>query len=100
MQQDAPDDYVIATGETHSVRDWCVSAFGHAGLDWERHVRIDERYRRPTEIDVLCGDASKAQRMLGWAPQVRFAALAALMVDADTRAVDAGAADPPARVRE
>jgi GDPmannose 4,6-dehydratase len=85
LQQPNPDDYVIATGETHSVRELCEVAFGLVGLDWEKHVRIDERYFRPTEVDVLCGDASKAERVLGWRPQVHFAELMRIMLEADLR---------------
>ena len=69
LQQPEPDDYVVATGEMHTVRELCEVAFGLVGLDWERHVRIDERYFRPTEVDELCGDASKAERVLGWRAQ-------------------------------
>jgi len=88
LQQDAPDDYVIATGETHQVREFVEVAFGLVGLDWESHVRIDERYFRPTEVDELCGDASKAARVLGWRPTTTFAGLVRLMLAADLR--DAG----------
>ncbi len=88
LQQDTPDDYVIATGETHQVREFVEVAFGLVGLDWERHVRIDERYFRPTEVDELCGDASKAARVLGWRPTTTFAGLVRLMLAADLR--DAG----------
>jgi GDPmannose 4,6-dehydratase len=83
LQQDQPDDYVIATGETHSIREFLDAAFGHAGLDWRRHVEIDPRYYRPAEVDELLGDAGKAKRQLGWEPKTRFAELARLMVDAD-----------------
>jgi GDPmannose 4,6-dehydratase len=85
LQQDQPDDYVIATGEMHSVREFVDVAFGLVGLDWERYVRIDERYFRPTEVDELCGDASKAARVLGWRPTITFAGLVHLMLDADLR---------------
>jgi GDPmannose 4,6-dehydratase len=85
LQQDSPDDYVIATGETHSVRELVEVAFGLVGLDWNDHVRIDERYFRPTEVDDLCGDASKAARVLGWRPTVTFAGLVRLMLEADLR---------------
>src|SRR4029077_7309895 len=68
LQQDTPDDYVVATGEMHTVQELVEVAFGLVGLDWERHIRIDERYFRPTEVDELCGDASKAERVLGWRP--------------------------------
>ncbi|HEY5433680.1 MAG TPA: GDP-mannose 4,6-dehydratase [Candidatus Limnocylindrales bacterium] len=86
LQQPAPDDYVVATGEMHSVRELCETAFGLVGLDWEQYVRIDERYFRPTEVDELCGDASKAEQTLGWRPQTRFAGLVRIMLEADLRA--------------
>ena len=85
LQQDQPDDYVIATGEMHSVREFVDVAFGLVGLDWERYVRIDERYFRPTEVDELCGDASKAERVLGWRSTITFAGLIRLMLEADLR---------------
>jgi GDPmannose 4,6-dehydratase len=87
LQQDQPDDFVIATGETHSVREFVEEAFSHVGLDWHAHVEIDPKYYRPAEVDVLVGDASKALRQLGWAPQTRFTDLARLMVDADIAAL-------------
>jgi len=83
LQQEKPDDYVIATNETHSVREFIEAAFAHADLDWKECVEIDSRYYRPTEVDVLIGDYAKARRELGWEPRTRFAELAALMVDAD-----------------
>jgi len=83
LQQDRPDDYVIATGETHSVREFCEEAFAHVGLDWKEYVEIDKRYYRPAEVDLLIGDASKAKKLLGWAPKTRFKDLVRLMVDAD-----------------
>ena len=83
MQQPAPGDYVVATGETHSIREFLDVAFGHAGLDWHKHVEIDPRYYRPAEVDLLIGDYSKARRELGWEPKIKFADLAKLMVDAD-----------------
>jgi GDPmannose 4,6-dehydratase len=83
LQQDNPDDYVVATGETHSIREFLDLAFSHAGLSWEKYVRIDPHYFRPAEVDVLMGDASKARRQLGWAPKTTFASLVKLMVDAD-----------------
>src|SRR6187549_226425 len=86
LQQDRPDDYVIATGETHSVREFLDEAFGHIDLDWKKYVEIDPRYFRPTEVDVLLGDASKAKRVLGWKPRVHFKELVRLMVDADLEA--------------
>jgi GDPmannose 4,6-dehydratase len=84
LQQDAPDDYVVATGEAYSVREFLDEAFGYAGLDWERHVEIDPRYFRPTEVDYLLGDSSKAQKALGWKPKVSFQELVRMMVDHDT----------------
>ena len=72
LQQDGRVDYVIATGVTHTIRHACEVAFGHAGLDWEQHVVIDERFLRPAEVDMLVGDASKAERELGWRPAVSF----------------------------
>jgi GDPmannose 4,6-dehydratase len=83
MQADEPDDYVIATGETHTVREFCEIAFGHAGLDYRDFVVVDPLYFRPTEVDLLIGDASKAQKKLGWKPTIKFAELAKMMVDAD-----------------
>lgn len=83
LQQDQPDDYVIATGETHSVREFCEEAFGYVGLDWKKYVEIDPRYFRPAEVDILIGDASKAKRVLGWEPRTKFKDLVRLMVDAD-----------------
>ena len=83
LQQEQPDDYVIATGETHSVREFLEVAFAHAGLDWRQHVEIDPRYYRPAEVDLLIGDASKAKQKLGWQPKTRFEDLARLMVAAD-----------------
>ncbi|MCP5523570.1 MAG: GDP-mannose 4,6-dehydratase [Verrucomicrobiales bacterium] len=83
LQQDAPDDYVIATGETHSVREFLEVAFRHVGLDWQKHVELDPRYLRPAEVDLLVGDASKAKERLGWEARTGFAELARLMVDAD-----------------
>ncbi len=85
LQQPEPGDYVVATGEMHTVRELCEVAFGLVGLDWERHVRIDERYLRPTEVDELCGDASKAERVLGWRPTTRFEGLVRLMLEHDLR---------------
>jgi GDPmannose 4,6-dehydratase len=83
MQQEKPDDYVIATGETHTVREMLDEAFGHLQLDWNKYVEIDPRYYRPTEVDALQGDASKARKQLGWAPKVHFRELVRLMVEAD-----------------
>jgi len=83
LQQDKPDDYVVATGETHSIREFLEMAFSHVGLSWEKYVAIDPRYYRPAEVDLLIGDASKARRQLGWEPKTKFADLVKLMVDAD-----------------
>ncbi|HYU61789.1 MAG TPA: GDP-mannose 4,6-dehydratase [Solirubrobacterales bacterium] len=83
LQLDEPDDFVLATGETHSVEEFLDEAFGHAGLEWRDYVRIDERYFRPAEVDVLIGDYSKAKSKLGWEPSVRFEELVRMMVDAD-----------------
>lgn len=85
LQQEKPDDYVVATNETHSIREFLDVAFGHAGLDWQKYVEIDERYYRPAEVDLLIGDYSKAKKQLGWEPKTRFADLAKLMVDADIK---------------
>ena len=83
LQQERPSDYVVATGETHSVREFCEEAFGCVGLDWKDFVKVDAKYFRPAEVDLLLGDASKARRELGWAPRVTFKELAKLMVEAD-----------------
>jgi GDPmannose 4,6-dehydratase len=97
LQHNEPDDFVIATGEMHTVRELCEVGFGLVGLDWSEHVRVDERYYRPTEVDELCGDASKAASTLGWNPQVRFAELVRIMLDADLREVGhPGLPDPRA----
>jgi GDPmannose 4,6-dehydratase len=90
LQQDEPGDYVVASGQTHSVRDLCEAAFGHVGLDWRQHVVVDERFLRPAEVDVLVGDASKAKAELGWLPEVDFDGLVAMMVDADLEAPQSG----------
>ncbi len=83
LQQEAPDDFVICTGETHSVREFCELAFGRAGLDYEDHVVVDERFFRPAEVDLLVGDAAKAETQLGWRPRTRFNQLVEMMVDHD-----------------
>ena len=88
LQQDEPDDYVIATGETHSVRDFLDEAASHIGLDWERHVEIDPKYYRPAEVDALCGDPSKAREKLGWEPKVTFKELVRIMIDADVKRLE------------
>ncbi|MDQ4025932.1 MAG: GDP-mannose 4,6-dehydratase [Actinomycetota bacterium] len=88
LQQETPEDFVIATGEAHTPREFCELAFGHAGLDWERYVEVDPSYFRPTEVDYLLGDATKAREVLGWEPTVRFPELVRLMVDADVQQLE------------
>jgi GDPmannose 4,6-dehydratase len=83
LQQDQPDDYVIATGETHSVREFCELAFGHVGLTYSDYVVMDERFMRPAEVDLLIGDPAKARNALGWQPKTPFSELVQAMVDAD-----------------
>ncbi|HYD09031.1 MAG TPA: GDP-mannose 4,6-dehydratase [Acidimicrobiales bacterium] len=87
LQQDTPDDYVVATGETHSVRRFCEIAFGHVGLTWEDHVKTDEKFFRPAEVDLLIGDPSKAEKSLGWTRKTSFEDLVTMMVDADIKAL-------------
>jgi GDPmannose 4,6-dehydratase len=89
LQQDEPGDYVVATGETHSVQSFCEIAFERAGLDWQRHVVVDERFVRPAEVDLLLGDPAKAKRVLGWEPKVTFRGLVEMMVDADLERIEA-----------
>ncbi|MEZ7892954.1 MAG: GDP-mannose 4,6-dehydratase [Candidatus Wallbacteria bacterium] len=86
MQQDKPDDYVIATGETYSVKQFLEEAFGYAGLDWKEYVEIDSKYFRPTEVELLIGDPSKAKKILKWQPKVSFKELVKMMVDSDMEA--------------
>lgn len=88
LQQPEPDDYVVATGEMHSLEEFVECAFRYAGLDWRKHVEVDRQYFRPTEIDQLQGDASKARWRLGWAPRTKFADLVKLMVDADVQLLE------------
>src|SRR3989449_9101037 len=83
LQLDAGDDFVVATGETHTVREFAEAAFSYVDLDWKKYVKHDPRYERPAEVDLLIGDASKAKRVLGWEPKVRFQDLVRIMVDAD-----------------
>jgi len=83
LQQDAPDDYVVATNETHSVREFCEIAFGHVGMNYEDHVVIDEKFFRPAEVDLLIGEPTKAEKVLGWKRKTSFADLVTMMVDAD-----------------
>jgi GDPmannose 4,6-dehydratase len=87
LQQESARDYVIGTGEAHSVQDFLEEAFGYVGLDWREFVKIDQRYFRPTEVDVFIADARKASADLGWEPRIRFQDLARIMVDADVRSV-------------
>jgi GDPmannose 4,6-dehydratase len=88
LQQEEPDDYVVATGETHSVREFLEEGFSYAGLDWREHVEIDPQYYRPAEVDLLIGDAGKAREKLGWRPRTTFRELVRLMVDADVAALE------------
>jgi GDPmannose 4,6-dehydratase len=90
VQQDEPGDFVVATGETHSIREMCEVAFGHAGLDYRDYVVRDERFFRPAEVDLLVGDPSKAGHVLGWEPQVSFAGLIHMMVESDLQAIERG----------
>jgi GDPmannose 4,6-dehydratase len=92
LQQDEPDDYVIASGETHSVQELCEAAFGCVDLDWRDHVTQDARFMRPAEVDMLVGDASKAGKKLGWEPSVSFEQLIHMMVDADMERLKNGGA--------
>jgi GDPmannose 4,6-dehydratase len=90
LQQDVADDYVVATGEMHTVKEFCEVAFGHVGLDWQTYVSVDPRYFRPSEVDTPLGDATKAKKQLGWEPKVKFHDLVKLMVDADLEALKRG----------
>lgn len=83
LQADQPDDFVLATNETHTVKEFVQEAFGHVGLEWEKYIKYDARYERPAEVDLLIGDPAKAKRQLGWEPKVRFKELVQIMVDAD-----------------
>jgi GDPmannose 4,6-dehydratase len=93
LQQDEPDDYVVATGETHSVREFLEEAFSYVGLDWCKYVEIDPWYYRPAEVDLLVGDASKAKKQLGWEAKTKFKDLVHLLVDSDLKTLDDGSAD-------
>jgi GDPmannose 4,6-dehydratase len=90
LQHDTPTDYVVATGTNYTVKDFLQISFEHAGLDWQKYVKFDERYLRPTEVDALVGDATRAQELLGWTPKVLTPQLARLMVDADIEALRVG----------
>lgn len=85
LQEDNPDDYVIATNETHSVKDFVIETFNHLDLDWEKYVEYDDRYERPAEVDLLIGNPAKAKKQLGWEPKVKFKELVKIMVDADLK---------------
>ena len=89
LQQDKPDDYVVATGETHSVKEFLEEAFAHVGLNWEKYVVQDQRYMRPAEVDLLIGDPTKAEKQLGWKPKTKFKDLVKIMVDADVELLKA-----------
>jgi GDPmannose 4,6-dehydratase len=90
LEQDKPDDIVLGTGETHSIRELLDEAFGYVNLDWHDYVEIDPTYYRPTEVDVLCADARKAKKVLGWEAKVRFKELVRIMVDADIKSINEG----------
>jgi GDPmannose 4,6-dehydratase len=92
LQQEHPDDYVVATGETHSVREFCELAFGALNLDWQQYVVTDPAFTRPAEVDLLLGDAAKAKEKLGWTPAVSFPELVRMMVEADMARLSAAAA--------
>jgi len=92
LQQENPDDYVVGTGETHSVKEFLTEAFTYAGLDWEKHVRIDQKYFRPTEVEVLIADARKIKEVIGWQPKINFRELVRIMVDTD---MEAAGLQPP-----
>jgi GDPmannose 4,6-dehydratase len=87
LQQSTPDDYVISTGETHSVQELVEVAFGRVGLDWQKYVKIDKAFLRPAEVDLLIGDCSKAKRELGWTPSVSFKQMIEMMVDSDLKII-------------
>ena len=90
LQHDTPDDYVVSTGETHSVREFCEKAFGHLDLDWEKYTKTDATVSpRPAEVDLLIGDSAKAHKTLGWKPTVAFDELVTMMVDADLKGEEA-----------
>jgi len=97
LQRDVPDDFVIATGEKHSVREFAELAFRHVGLDWQEYVEVDPELYRPADVNTLRGDAAKARQVLGWAPKVSFEELVSMMVDADMRRVEDEKSRPPMR---
>ena len=88
LQQDSPDDYVVGTNETHSIREFCEVAFGRLGLDWEKYVKYDQRYERPAEVDLLIGNPAKAKKQLGWEPKVKFEELVKIMTEGDLKILD------------
>jgi GDPmannose 4,6-dehydratase len=90
LQADEPDDYIIATGNTYSVRDFCKIVFDMLDMDFENYVKVDERYFRPTEVDILLGDSSKAEKKLGWKPKTNISELARLMIDSDMELLQNG----------
>ena len=90
LRQPEPADFVVATGETHTVREFCELAFAHVGLDWRRYVRTDPKFERPAEVDYLVGDATRARERLGWRPSVSFPQLVQMMVEADLEMVAGG----------
>lgn len=94
LQQDEPNDYVLATNETHTVKEFVVAAFSHVGLDWEQYVKYDARYERPAEVDLLIGDPARAQEKLGWVPETKFEKLVQIMVDADLAVAEGRKAAP------
>jgi GDPmannose 4,6-dehydratase len=87
LQQDSPDDFVLGTGDSHTVKEFVQEAFSYVGLDWRKYVKIDPRYFRPTEVEALIADATKANKKLNWQPKVTFKDLIKIMVDADMRAI-------------
>jgi GDP-D-mannose dehydratase len=93
LQQDEPGDYVAATGETHTVQEFCEAAFGHVDLDWQKYVVVDQRWVRPAEVELLLGDPTKAKTAMGWEPKVGFRELVEMMVDADMERI--ASAEPP-----
>jgi GDPmannose 4,6-dehydratase len=94
LQQEQPDDYVLATNETHTVKEFVEAAFSHVGLDWQQYVKYDQRYERPAEVDLLIGDPAKAKQQLGWEPETKFAKLVQVMVDADLAVAEGRQAAP------